>query len=308
MKIDEKIKEVKSKLINILNMLIETGFDNKKEIIGRLKEVGLDESSAIELMVSFINAEKAKSESENVWKSSMNIRVENGNNIAEYQQREDESIQNFEELRSKCAVSIVLKTLSPNQINDETLATLYNLGIEEEVIGDPVLKIAFHYYSESKAKDIRREEELDKVKDYSQEIAGKMQNLTRRVQVLEEENKSLKSFNKTIKSAYERLKNMYYSRVNLDEKYYQIALTQIATLKDKLNQSQDISFFQKIKGLFKSRTKELPEPAEEIPDSLESVAKKIKIEKHEDITSDLVVNDKKSPQINRRESDEQWQQ
>ena len=289
MKIDERIEEMQ---IRLINLLIQTKSQIEEESVVAVEELGLEKNYAIELVAAFRASENAREASRNAWDSSLESRVENENDIAKYRQIEFETRQHFDTLNEQCVLMLVTKNIAPNMINDEILDKLYEKGLKEEQIDNQALKVAFHYYSESRAKDIQRALDLEKVKGYSLEISGKMTSLENQLRDTMRQNESLKAELKEEKNknvalinANVKLQKRYKSRVISDEKYFQDARAQIETLKSRLNQAQNMSIIQK---LFGRKRKQLSEPDIKIPDTLyKNMAEKIEIAGSEDNSHNL---------------------
>lgn len=268
MKIEERIQEMQGKLIK---KLAEMYLLSKEEAIKVLEEIGLDNDSATKLLVTFRAAENAKNEAKNVWDSALGSKVGNDNDIAKYQQQEFETRQHFDEVNDRCALIMVARSIEPRAIDDEILGKLYEQGIQENQIANPALRISFHYYCESKAKD----NEMQKLKDFLTR-AGK-QIVSLRNRMVEQEKQYL-----SLKNSHENLQNEYTERVIADEKHYQAALVQISILKNKLKRLQDRGIFQIIKTkLFGNKIKELPETTYTLPETLgKNASEKMGIKQH----------------------------
>lgn len=293
MKIVERIEEMQSKL---LKLLAESSLKSEEEAIRMLEEFGLDNTYAANMLYAFREAESARDKAKNVWKSALESNVANDNDIATFQQQELETRQYFDELNAESAFLMVIKRIDPNKIDEELLNELYQQGVrEEQIINNPALKITYHYFSESKAKDIQRAADLEKVREYTIELNNRMTSLNNRLKESEKQNSSLKNYNQVLKTSYEKLQKKYKARVYTDEKYYQAARAQIVTLKDKLSQPQDMSMMQKMKLVFGRKRKELPEPQTRIPDTLLSAAEKMGIEKNQE--DDLNIDMKQTPDL-----------
>ena len=261
MKINEKIEEMKS---NLLKKVIEANSHSKEDEVRLLEEFGLDKESASQLLLAYSSAEDAKNTAKELWDTAWMSRSETefSTDIAKTQEREAQTREYFESINARCALQIVTMRIEPSKINEELLKDLYENDVKEEDINNPSLRITFHYYSESKAKDIKRAQDLKKVQEYSSRIVDK-------INKLEDENKSLRQCNESLKKQFE-------DRTVNDEKHYQAALTQIAELKEKVKQLQERSIFKiigdKLSGLFGNKRKELPEASDTIPDTLDSTS------------------------------------
>lgn len=271
MKIEEKIKEMRSKLIK---KVMETDSYNKEDAIQLLEGYGLDNESATKLVLAYRSAESAKNTAKNVWNTAWQSSsgVDFSTDIAKSQQNESDTRSQFEHINARCALQMVLNQIELSEINDDVLNELYDLDIKEKDISNVTLRIAYHYYSESKAKDIKREADIKKVREYSTRIGNKMASLEKQLSEAKAENESLKNSNKSLKTSYENLQNEFKVRAENDEKHYQAALSQISLLKEKLRKLQDRGVFQtmgaKLTALFRRKAKELPEASDELPNTL----------------------------------------
>ena len=271
MKIDEKLEEMQSKLIKVV---MEANCHRKDDAIKMLEELGLNNELATKLLESYRNAEDAKQTAKNVWNSAWNSRsgIDYSTDIAKTQQKETETRAYFESLKEKGALQIVANTIAPSEINDETLNILYEQGLQEDQLTNPALKITFHYYCESRAKDNQRAEDL-----------GQVTLLKSKLKEVEGKNADLRKSNESLLKAYKNLQVKFRERMDLAEKQYQTALTKIKTLKDKLEQLQKRGIFKtigdKIIGIFGNKTESLPETTLELPDTLfQSKAEKMGIQ------------------------------
>ena len=268
MKINEKIEEMRSKLIK---KVMEVDSYNKEDAVQLLQAFGLDNESANQLLLAYRTAESAKKTAKNVWDTAWQSRsgVDFSTDIAKTQDREVKTRQYFDSINARCALKMVTNQIEPGEINDEMLAELYDQNIKEQDISNPALRITFHYYSESKSKDIRREQDLKKVQDYSSRIGSRMTNLENQLGEVKADNEALRKSNASLKRSYENLQKQFKDRIALDEKYYQAALAQIASLKEKLRQLQERGIFKTIGDkLFRNKRNELPEASDEIPATL----------------------------------------
>lgn len=285
MKIDEKIQEMQSELIKVIT---EANSHSEEDAIRLLEEFGLDNASATKLLETFRCAEEARNAAKNIWESTMESRVENDNDIAEYQQREFETRQLFDKINAECSLLMVAKRIDPNKIDEEVLGKLYEQGIKEEQIDNPALRISLHYFIESKV----RGDEAKQLKEILTNVGKKLVPLRKKMEKIEENNKSLKK-------SYEDLQEEYSDRVVTDEKKYQAALVQISILKKKLKRLQDRSVFQVIKDkLFGVKIKELPEATEVLPETLyQNSLEKMQIMKSEE---ELDLSTKKNNKQNKK--------
>ena len=268
MKIEQRIEDVQSKLIKIMT---DSNIKTKEEAIRLLEEYGLDTELAIDLFEAFYYAETAKQTSKNVWQSALNSKngIDYSNDIAKNQQRATDARLYFDSVNSKCAVLIVVRTLPPNQINDEVLEKLYELEIQEDQINNPALRVSYHYFYENKQKSIDRE----KLNQFVEKVKISSKGLRRQIAESEKRYESLKR-------DYINLKHEYSKRIDENETYYQRALSSIKELQAKVNQLQNRGILQvisdKILGKNVSQRRRLPGKNLELPDSLyESSAEKM---------------------------------
>ena len=74
-----------------------------------------------------------------------------------------------------------------------------------------------------------------------------------------------------LKTSYENLQTKFQERIALDEKHYQIALSQVKALKNKLEQMEERGILKiigdKVTGLF-ANTRKLTESTAELPNTL----------------------------------------
>lgn len=255
MMIEQRIQEMESKLIKLVS---EVNIHSKEEAVRLLEVFGLDNESATKLLVTFRNAENAKNATKNVWDTALDSKVGNDNEIAQYQQEEYETRQEFDLVNAKCAWLMLTRSIEPRAINDAVLEKLYEYQIEESQIVNPALRISFHYYCESKAKDV----EILKVKRFAMKIGKKAAPLRDRIIELEKQNQE-------IRNSYQNLQVKSTQKDIIHEEHYQAALVQISILKNKLKRLQDRGVFQTIKAkLFGNKTKELPEATVILPKTL----------------------------------------
>ena len=273
MKIDKRIESFQSTIIKVIT---EANVQNREETVRKLEQIGIDNESAIKLVEAYISAEDAKNTSKNVWANSLDSRIDNSTDIAKYQQQEFDTRQYFDEIMYRSVLLVVSNRMDPNEMDDELLSKLHEQGITENQITSPALRIAYHYYSESKLHDTEKNIETDKSKLFSSRIKEHVMVLKAKYIELERENKSLRR-------SYGTLQAKYNSRIALDEKHYQTALAQISTLKKKVKRLENKSVFQvigdRLKDRFGNKTEKLPELTSEIPDTLyENVLEKVKVE------------------------------
>lgn len=302
MKTDKKMENIQAILIKIIT---ENNIQNREEIIRKIEEIGLDNQSAQNLIDAYNQAEEAKKASKNAWNVSLENRIDYSPDIAQYQQRELETRQKFDEVKDRCALLMVANRMDPNQMDDELLAKLYQRGISADEITSPAVRIAFYYYSKSKLQDNEKRKETDDVKTFSAKVKEQVMLLKAKYRELERENKALKK-------SYEKLQSKYNARVISDEKHYQTALSQITTLKKKIKRLENKSVFQvvgdRLKDVFGNKKEKLPEPMSEIPDTLyESVLEKVKIEGFQE-DSKTKITDIKTKKITEEKIYEEWQQ
>lgn len=310
MKIVEKIEEMQRKL---LKQVSEIDFHTGEDSIQILEKFGLDSQQALNLLIAFRNAESAKKAAKDIWKSFRENGVENENDIAKYQQNEYETRNYFDTLNAEYALLMVINRIDPNMIDEETLGELYEIGVNENQIDNQALKSIFHYYSESRAKNDQRTADIEKVKQYSATISAEMTSLKTELKETKMENEVLKAQvqeakikNAALLKINANWKTKFKERVESDEKYYQEARTQISILKKRLNQSQNMSVFQR---LFRSKTKGLPEPTSPIPETLyENVAEKMLITGHEDSASNLNKDNRQNLETHKKENFDELQQ
>ena len=261
MKIDEKLVKMKSQMRKVLE---QRSSYSKEEAIKLLEEVGLSNDSAVKLLQAYGEMESAKKTAQNVWNiawnSSNEVGIDYSTDIRKSSDTEDKMTQYFDSVYSRCAFLMVLKTIEPNEINEELLDKLYEEKISENDITNPVLKTTYHYYSESKAKDKQLNQAL-----------RREQNLTEQLHWVEGNYTNLNDKFKILKTSYEKLQTKFQERIALDEKHYQAAISQVETLKSKLKQMQERGFFKiigdKLTGLF-ANTKKLNESTSELPKTL----------------------------------------
>lgn len=259
MKIDEKLDKMKSELRKILEK--KDSYSKKEEAIQAIEEVGLSSDLAEKLLQAYGEMKSAQKTAENVWNTAWNssneVGIDYSTDIEKSSNTEIRMTQYFESVYSRCAFLMALKTIEPNEINDELLDKLYEEKISENDITNSVLKTTYHYYSESKAKDARLE-------DYASRVQSRLTYLERKSQQHESD------YNK-LSAAYQNLQTKFQERIALDEKHYQAALSQVETLKNKVKQMQERGFFKtigdKITELF-TNTKKLVESTSELPKTL----------------------------------------
>ena len=283
MKIDEKIQEMQSKLIKLVE---EANIQNKEEAVKILEDFGLNHVLAEKLLETFRKAEEAKNKARNIWVSSLDSRVENNKEIAQCQQQKYETRQEFDEINAKCALIMVARTIEPRAINDEVLHKLYEQRIRKDQIANPALRVCFQYYCEGKVKD----ERIEKAKAFVASVKNKIDLLLNRISELEKQNQSLKEDNEKM--------SIRYAEQNIeDEKNYQAALVQISLLKNKLKRLQERSVFQIIRSkLFRSKIKELPETTEVLPETLRTnLSENMGVMQHREERE--LITDKESPTI-----------
>lgn len=277
MKIDEKIQEVQSRLIKVLT---ETSSQSKEDVILILERMGIKRETAEKLIEAYIKAEDAKNTCKNVWTSE--ARIDGSTDVAAYQQQELETRKRFDAIIEASSILIIVNRINLNEINEELWQKLYEQGIDASQITSPVLRRDFHSYVER--KEIENNPETLKMKELLSRVGKHAANLKKRFLELEEENEELKSENERLKKeneslrmSYKYMEDKFKTRIVSDEKHYQSALEQIKRQKREIRNLQNRSVFQTIGAkLFGNRTKELPEPALEIPSSLyESITEKI---------------------------------
>ena len=260
MKIEELLKEKKSELRKILEI---RGSYSKEETIKALEELGLSNDSAMKLLHAYGDMKRAEETAQNVWNNAWGPNkagIDFSTAIRKSSDTETRMTEYFEEVKSKCAFLMAIKTIEPNEINEELLEKLYEERISENEITNPVLKTTYHYYSESKAKDKQLNQAL-----------RREQNLTDQLHWVEQNHSNLNDKFRSLLTSYENLQTKFQERIALDEKHYQAAISQVETLKSKLKQMQERGFFKiigdKLIGLF-SNTKKLNESTSELPKTL----------------------------------------
>ena len=260
MNMDERLDKMKSELRKVLN---ECASNSKEKAIELLGEIGLNNDMATKLLEAFGDMESAKKTAENVWNTAWDSKsdIDFSTDIRKSSDAETRKTQYFEYVHSRCALLMAIKTIEPNEINDELLDKLYEEGIHENEVTNPVLKTTYHYYSESKAKD----------KQLNQ-AAQKEKNLTEQLHWVENNYTNLNDKFRRLKTSYENLQSKFQERIALDEKHYQAALSQIEALKNKLKQMQERGFFKiigdKLTGIFANKTEKLTEPSSKLPKTL----------------------------------------
>ena len=256
MKTEELLDEKKSELRKILE---QRGSYTKEQLIEALKDVGLSDDSAIKLLHAYGDMKKAEETAQNVWNTAWESTsgIDFSTDIRKSSDTEERMTQYFDSVYSRCAFLMAIKTIDPNEINDELLDKLYEEKISENDITNPVLKTTYHYYSESKAKDA-------KLEDYASRVQSRLTYLERTIQQSESDYIKLST-------AYQNLQTKFQERISSDEKHYQAALRQIETLKGKVKQMHERGLFKiigdKLTGLF-ANTKQLIEPNSELPKTL----------------------------------------
>lgn len=258
MKMEELLDEKKAEMRKILE---QRGSYTKEQLIEALKNVGLSNDSAVKLLHAYGDMESAKETAQNVWNNAWNssneVGIDYATDIRKSSDTETRMTQYFESVYSRCAFLMAIKTIDPNEINDELLDKLYEEKISENDITNHVLKTTYHYYSESKAKDA-------KLEDYASRVQSRLTYLERTLQQRESDYSKLST-------AYQNLKTKFQERIASNEKHYQEARRQVETLKGKVKQMQERGFFKiigdKLNGLF-ANTKKLTEPGFELPETL----------------------------------------
>jgi len=311
MEIDKKIEEMRSKL---MKTVMGINSRSKEEAVKLLEEFGLNNEYATKLLVAYRNAEDAKQTAQNVWDSAWNSRsgIDYSTDIAKTQQKESDTRTQFESINAECALLMIANAIEPSEINDEILNKLFEEGIQETQISNPALRVTFHYYTESKAKDVQRKQDLEKVQEYSTKIGSKMTNLEAQLRNEQKENETLRNSNEFLKSSYENLQTKFQARIDLDEKKYQVALTQIRILKDKLKEMQKRGILRTIGDkLFGSKKEKLPEAMPEIPDTLfQSKSEKMGMQEFEEAEIFFMMREKNSDHkdINNEKTSEEVQE
>lgn len=298
MKIDEKLDKMKSELTKVLK---ECASNSKEEAIKLLEEVGLDNDSATKLLEAFWNMKSAKNTVENVWYAARDDKsgVDFSTSIRRSLDTEIRLTIYFDSVSSRCAFLMAIKTIEPNEINDEILDKLYEEGIHENEITNPALKTTYHYYSESKEKDKQLTMDAELVDTLNKQLKS-----TERAYAV------LKDNYNTLQSNYENLQKTFKERIAAAEKHYQAALSQIATLKDKVSQLQEKGIFRtigdKLTKLFGNKREELPEATSKIPDTLyESPAEKmgLRVPNEEDLLVNTNSNYEQIKTVSRTDKD-----
>ena len=155
-------------------------------------------------------------------------------------------------------------------MNDEILSKLYENGIQEEQIGNPALKITYHYYCGCIEKDREKEEETENRRVLSTKIMSKVESLRDYIKSLEKQIEELKNKYEIVSKAYNNLQDKFSTRIVEDEKKYQQSLSVIREFKVKINQLQSRGIFQVIgdKILGRNRKRLLTRVTDELPKTL----------------------------------------
>ena len=271
MNISEKIEEMRSELIK---KVMELDFYSEKEIAEILGETGLDNELAKRLILAYRNAKSAKNTVESFWNEALQIRTgaELPIDVAKAEQDEFDTRNQFDNIIAECARQIVLNKIQPEEINEKILKEIYEYGIKEQDIFNPALKLTFHYYCESKSKDIQREEDLRKVQEYLKKVGRKMTDLESQLNNEKSENEVLRKDNATLRSSIKKIQKQFRERISADEKHYQSAVAQIISLREKVKLLEERGIFKTIGDkLFRKKRNELPEVYDKIPSTLNNI-------------------------------------
>lgn len=300
MNIKEQIGKKQSELVKILT---ECGSKNKEEMMQLLEECGLDSDLASKLLDAFTDMNNKQKIAQNTWERAWDSKsgVDYTTSIEKSQENEIHSKQHFVEVIEKSAILMIVKTIAPNEIDEEILDKLYEVGIQEHEITSPAIRTTFHYYNKSKVE----EKQLARTQEAKKEAEGQIEYLK---QCLE----NVRDNYTQIQEDYKNLQNKFKARVASDEKHYQAALSQISTLKGELSEIQDRGVLKtmgsKLAGIFGNKRKELPEPTSEIPDTLyENAAEKLGVEVHGKDAQSKENNEQVVTTVSRTGEDE-WQQ
>lgn len=309
MKMDEQIDKMKSQLTKILK---ECNSSNKEQAIKSLEEVGLGNDSAIKLLQAFGEMKSAEKTAQNVWNVALNSKsgVDFSTDIRKSSDAEARMTRIFNGVHSRCAFLMAINEIEPNEINDEILDKLYEQNIHENDITNSVLKMTYHYYSESKSKDEQLAQEKTRAARREEILEGQLQ-------FSEQNYSSLNEKFKNLQGAYESLQTKFLARIASDEKHYKAALARIETLRNMLNKVQERGIIQtigaKIAGIFGNKTQKLQEPTEQLPESLLCTsAEKIGMQEFDrDELSFLEIKDERNNNIKsptQERKDAEWQQ
>lgn len=298
MMIDEKILTMKRKITKVLE---ENSSASKEAKIQLLEELGIQAESANNLLYAYGEMQIAKRTAENVWNASWGPNkagIDFGTDIRKSSDAEARWTRNFDSAEEKCALLMAIKEMDPNEINEEFLDRLNQEGIRENQITYPALKITYHYYNESKAKD----RDLAKA-------TQKQQVLTEQLDYTQRNYESLNEKFKKLLGIHENLKKKFQDRISSDEKNYQAALSQVSKLKGKLTEIQERGIFKTISyKIFGSKNQKLLAESSELPKTLCTKTEKMgmpELDEEAILLIDRENDSRQSKSVDR--TDDEWQ-